>query len=73
MGGAAVSVNYLGEEESIDEIIFFGSESEKGFAIARIVGENMNPSDIMKMAEEIKVDGDSNEMQQLQGLLSLMK
>lgn len=73
MGKANVSINYLGEEETIDEVIFFGSENEKGFAIARVIGEKMNPSDIMKMIQEIKVDGDSNEMQQLEGLLSLMK
>jgi len=59
MGKANVSINYLGEEETIDEVIFFGSENEKGFAIARVIGEKMNPSDIMKMIQEIKVDGDS--------------
>lgn len=73
MGKANVSINYLGEEDSIDEVIFFGAESEKGFAIVRVIGEKMNPSEIMKMLQEIKVDGDSSEMKQLEGLLSLMK
>lgn len=73
MGKANVSINYLGEEDSIDEVILFGAENEKGFAIVRVIGEKMNPSEIMKMAQEIKVDGDSNEMKQLEGLLSLMK
>lgn len=73
IGNANVSVNYLGEEDSIDEVIFFGAENEKGFAIVRVVGDKMNPSEIMKIAQEIKVDGDTNEIKQLEGLLSLMK
>jgi len=73
MGNANVSINYLGEEESIDEVVFFGAEDEKGFAIIRVIGEKMNPSQIMKIAQDVKIDGDSSEMQQLEGLLSLMK
>lgn len=73
MGNANVSINYLGEEEAIDEVVIFGAENEKGFAIVRVIGENMNPAEIMKLAQEIKVDGDSNEMKQLEGLLSAIK
>jgi len=66
---ANVSINYLGEEDAIDEVIVFASENEKGFAIARVIGENMDPSKIMTLAQEIKFDGDSNEMKQLESLL----
>lgn len=69
MGKGNVNVNYLGEEDSIDEVVIFGSDNEKGFAIIRVLGENMNPADIMKMAQEIKLDGDSAEFEQLSGLL----
>ena len=49
MGKGNVSVNYLGEEDAIDEVILFGSDNNKGFAVVRIIGENMNPNDIMKI------------------------
>jgi hypothetical protein len=68
-GEGNVSVNYLGEEEAIDEVIIFGSDNEKGFAIVRVTGENMNPSEIMRISQEIKLDGDSNQLKQLEGLL----
>jgi len=73
MGKGSVSVNYLGEEEAIDEVIIFGSDNEKGFAVVRVIGDNMNPSDIMKLANDIKLDGDSSQLKQLEGLLSGLK
>jgi len=73
MGKGSVSVNYLGEEEAIDEVIIFGSDNEKGFAVVRVIGDNMNPSDIMKLANDIKLDGDSGQIKQLEGLLSGLK
>ena len=73
MGKGSVSINYLGEEDAIDEVIIFGSDNEKGFAVVRVIGENMNPSDIMKLANEIKLDGESSQIKQLEGLLSSFK
>lgn len=72
-GKGSVSVNYLGEEEAIDEVIIFGSDNEKGFAVVRVIGENMNPSDIMKLANDIKLDGESSQIKQLEGLLGSLK
>lgn len=69
IGKGNVSVNYLGEDDAIDEVIIFGSDNEKGFAIIRITGENMNPADIMKLSQEIKLDDDSGQLNQLTGLL----
>jgi hypothetical protein len=69
IGSANVSINYLGEEDAVDEVIIFGSESEKGFAIIRVIGENMNPAKIMELAQEIKVDGESNQIKQLEDLI----
>lgn len=70
LGNANVSINYLGEEDAIDEVVIFASENEKGFAIVRVTGENMNPAKIMELAQEIKLDNNSSEMKQLEGLLS---
>ena len=68
-GNASVSVNYLGKEDAIDEVIIFGADNEKGFAIVRVIGENMNPSEILKIAQEINLDNNSEQMKQLSGLL----
>lgn len=69
-GKGNMQINYLGEEEAIDEVILYGYENEKGFAIVRVIGENMNPSDILSITSQIKLDSDSPEMKQLEGLLS---
>jgi hypothetical protein len=73
LGKGSVVVNYLGEEDAIDEVIIFGSDNAKGFALVRVTGENMNPNDIMKLANDLKLDGDSNQFKQLEGLLSSIK
>ncbi|MBT8317861.1 MAG: DUF4252 domain-containing protein [Lutibacter sp.] len=73
MGDGNVSVNYLGEEDAIDEVVIFGSDNDKGFAIVRVIGENMNPSDILKLTQEIKMDDDSPQLKQLESLLSSIK
>jgi ribosomal protein L23 len=69
IGKANVSVNFIGEDDAIDEVVLFGADNNKGFAVVRVIGENMNPSDIMKLANEIKLDGDSEQMKQLAGLM----
>lgn len=73
MGKGSIVVNFLGMEDAIDEVIIFGSDNEKGFAVVRVTGENMNPNDIMKLANEIKLDGDSDQFKQLEGLFSSIK
>jgi len=37
------TLKYLGEEDAIDEIIVFASDDEKGFALFRLLGDNMEP------------------------------
>jgi len=73
MGNGNVSVNYLGAEDAIDEVIIFGSDNKKGFAVVRVIGENMNPANILKLTQELKMDGDSDQLKQLGGLLSSLK
>ena len=73
MGNGNVTVNYLGEEDAIDEVVIFGSDNEKGFAVVRVIGENMNPANILKLTQELKMDGDSDQFKQLGGLLSSLK
>ncbi len=54
------SIKYLGDEDRIDEIVLFASENSKGFIVARILGDGMQPAKIMKLMNDIeKMDADS--------------
>ena len=72
-GNAAVKVIFLGQEDAIDEVVFFGFDNAKGFALARVVGDNMNPADILQMAQSIKLDNNTGELKQLGSLFGQLK
>lgn len=50
---ANIMVKFLGNEEAVDEFIFFASDNEKGFALARVLGNKMNPEKILKMTKDL--------------------
>ena len=47
-------MKYLGTETQIDEIIIFGSDDTKGFGIIRVLGNDMDPSKILKLVDVVK-------------------
>jgi hypothetical protein len=47
------TLKYLGEEDAIDEVIVFASDSDKGFAVFRLLGDNMRPGDMIKLMNSI--------------------
>ena len=59
--GKNVKVMYLGEEDAIDEVIVYANDDTKGFAVARLLGDDMNFAAIMKlMRSAAKGDVDVN-------------
>jgi hypothetical protein len=42
-------IKYIGEDSEIDELIVFGFSSDNGFAIIRVLGDDMELSKIMKL------------------------
>lgn len=53
------TLKYLGEEDAIDEVIVFASDNERGFALFRLLGENMRPDQMLQLmnsAEKSKLD-----------------
>ncbi|WP_369049059.1 DUF4252 domain-containing protein [Tenacibaculum sp. UWU-22] len=54
--GRKMFVYYLGDPEAIDEIVAFGYGKELGVGVARLLGDNMNPSKILAMVKNVKVD-----------------
>lgn len=69
-GQEGVSVSFVGDDEHIDEFVFFANKKDNGFAVVRVLGKDMNPSMIVHMIsvlQEVDVDLD-----QLKPLLELM-
>jgi len=42
-------VKFIGEEDSIDELILFGNANDKGFAIVRVLGDDMSAKKVAKL------------------------
>ncbi|HET8753955.1 MAG TPA: DUF4252 domain-containing protein [Salinimicrobium sp.] len=70
-GTRRAEVYYLGEEDAIDEIIVFASDDDKGFGVARVLGDNMKPESLLKLLHSFK-KGDLN-VEGLQGLDGMFK
>lgn len=47
-------VKILGDEESIDEVILYGNDDNMGFALVRVLGDDMRPENIMQLMEVIQ-------------------
>jgi len=60
-------LKYEGDDDSIDEVIIYASNKEQGFALVRVLGNNMNPANIMKLANSIS-EVDSDGFKQLEGI-----
>jgi hypothetical protein len=70
-GKDGASISYVGSDDNIKEFVVFANRKENGFAVVRVLGENMNPNNIMTLMsvlKESKID-----MEQLKPLQQLMK
>ncbi len=71
--GNKLIVKFLGDDESMDEVIAFVSSKEKGFALARVLGNDMKPENMLELLESIKdMDKDSDVFGKLSGFFSDM-
>jgi len=43
------TLKYMGEEDAIDEVIVFASDDTRGFAVFRLLGDNMRPDQMLKL------------------------
>ncbi|MEM0518891.1 DUF4252 domain-containing protein [Aequorivita flava] len=43
------TLKYTGDEDAIDEVIVFASDNSRGFAVFRLLGENMRPDQMLKL------------------------
>ncbi|MEZ4802495.1 MAG: DUF4252 domain-containing protein [Gelidibacter sp.] len=53
-------IKYLGEDDDIDEFILFGSANDMGFAVVRVLGDDMDPNKLMKLSSVIEAGNVDN-------------
>ena len=63
--GYAVKMYYSGSSDAIDEVIAFGYSKEQGVGVARILGEDMDPSQFILMMQNIRTDPDALNLKNL--------
>lgn len=47
-------IKYLGDEDAIDEVVIYGSSDDKGFALIRVLGDDMNPAHLVQLMQAIQ-------------------
>ena len=65
------AVKYLGNPDSLKELVLFGYRNEQGFAIIRVLGNDMNANHILKLVSAIQ-QTDFND-DQISQFLSFLK
>lgn len=70
-GESRVEIYFTGNEEAVDEIIVYGFDDKKGMGIARVLGDDMNPSEIISMVKSFN-EGDIN-MEGLSGITQMFQ
>lgn len=66
MDGMKIKVSSIGTDESVEEILVLMSSKETGFGIARILGDDMNPENLMKMINNMQnADVDDSQLKDI--------
>jgi hypothetical protein len=50
-----VKISYIGDDDTIDELVVFGRSNTYGFAIIRVLGDNMDIAKIMELGPIINI------------------
>ena len=48
------TVKFLGDDDAIDEVIIYGNNDDKGFALVRVLGNDMNPAHMAQLLEVVQ-------------------
>jgi len=70
-GKDGASVSYVGTDDNIKEFVVFANRKENGFAVVRVLGEDMNPNNIMTLISVLQKS--KINMEQLKPLQQLLK
>lgn len=53
-GETRVEVYFTGDEEAVDELIVYGFDNNRGMGIARVLGKDMNPGDMINLMKSLE-------------------
>ena len=68
-GGA---IYFVGENDKIDEFVLYGSNKDAGFAIVRVLGDEMNPTSIMTLLSLMqKANLDIEQLKPLEAMVKM--
>jgi Domain of unknown function (DUF4252) len=70
-GSDGAAVYFVGDEAHIDEFVVLASKREKGFAIVRVLGNDMNPTYVLNMLQLLKKS--DLQLEQLKPIQDIMK
>ena len=70
-GSDGAAVYFVGDEAHIDEFVVLASKKENGFALVRVLGNDMNPTHVLNMLQLLKKS--DMKLEQLKPLQDLMK
>lgn len=65
--GTKIVAKYIGTENSIEEMILYAQDNNQGFALARVLGEDMKPENMISLLNSIQnIDKDSEVFSQVE-------
>jgi hypothetical protein len=70
-GKQSAFISYVGSDEHIEEFVLFANRKEKGFAVVRVLGKDMSPTNIMTILSVLKES--EIDLEQLKPLQQLIK
>jgi hypothetical protein len=70
-GSDGAAIYFVGDEAHIDEFVVLASKKENGFAVVRVLGNDMNPTHVLNMLQLLKKS--DMKLEQLKPLQELMK
>lgn len=70
-GKEGASISYIGDDAHIEEFVLFANKKENGFAVVRVLGKDMNPTNIGNMISVLK--SSNIDLEQLKPLQELIK
>jgi hypothetical protein len=68
-GSNVVRVYTIGNEEALDEVIVYLNDKTKGWALVRVIGDDMQPDKIMQLIDDVKL----NDPKQLEMIANIFK
>lgn len=64
------TIKLKGDDDTIDEIVIYGDNDEKGFILIRVLGNNMNPANFVQLIRTMeKSDFEGKGLEQLGNLI----